>query len=67
MQCPMQQLSLYFELHYNITLSLGSLRDLSDIYQIAVSLIFLMLIIREVNSKESFQVLQDSDVLFLTV
>lgn len=67
MQCPMQQLSLYFELHYNITLSLGSLRDLSDIYQIAVSLIFLMLIIREVNSKESFQVLQDIDVLFLTV
>lgn len=66
MQCPMQQLSLYFELHYNITLSLGSLRDLSDIYQI-VSLIFLMLIIREVNSKESFQVLQDIDVLFLTV
>lgn len=63
----MQQLSLYFELHYNITLSLGSLRDLSDIYQIAVSLIFLMLIIREVNSKESFQVLQDIDVLFLTV
>jgi len=67
MQCPMQQLSLYFELHYNITLSLGSLRDLSDIYQIAVSLIFHMLIIREVNSKESFQVLQDIDVLFLTV
>jgi len=63
----MQQLSLYFELHYNITLSLGSLRDLSDIYQIAVSLIFHMLIIREVNSKESFQVLQDIDVLFLTV
>lgn len=67
MQCLMQQLSLYFELHYNITLSLGSLRDLSDIYQIAVSLIFHMLIIREVNSKESFQVLQDIDVLFLTV
>lgn len=53
----MQQLSLYFELH--ISLALRSLRDLSNIIQIAASLTFLILISKEINSNESFQVLQD--------